>query len=133
MAFARWFGIITGLQFALYGAYCVYDPQLVAKLTAMTASSKALTELTAMYGGMEIGFGLFLIAMALKRQTLEACMLAIVLCCGGLCSTRGLSIVLHGGDDYNTPAVGYESLLFCLGLVGLLMVRKARSGVLATA
>jgi hypothetical protein len=124
MTFARWLGIIVGLQFALYGLYCLYNPHFVPQITGMAVSAAASTEITAMYGGMELGFGLFLIATALKRQTLEACMLAIVLSCGGLCSVRGFSIAFHGGDSYNSPAFGYELTLFGLGLAGLFAVRR---------
>jgi len=124
MKFARWYLIINGLMLALYGAYCIYSPQFVADITAMTASTKALTELRAMYGGAEFTLGLFFIIMASQPRWLEPGLIGLSLFYGGLCSTRALGIAILDGDDYNTPAVIFETTASALAVFAFVRLRK---------
>lgn len=125
MKFARGYMIINGLLLVLYGAYCIYNPQFVADITSMTVSSTALTEIRAMYGGLEFALGVFFVAMALKPRHMEAALIAMAMCFGGLCTTRALGIFLAGGDDYNNYGFAYEFISTFLALFGLIKVRKA--------
>lgn len=124
MTFARWFLILNGLAFLLYGGYCIYNPQLVADLTVMTASTKALTEIRAMYGGLQFALGAFFIAMARQPSRIETAMIAAAACFVGLSSTRLTGILISGGDDYNTPAAVYEGVMAALAIVGVIRLRK---------
>jgi formate/nitrite transporter FocA (FNT family) len=127
MKFARWYLIINGLMLALYGAYCIYSPQFVADITAMTASTKAITEIRAMYGGAEFTLGLFFIVMASQPRYHEPGLIGLALLYGGLCSARALGIAIQGGDDYNTPAVIFETTAAALAVFGLIRLRKPAS------
>lgn len=125
MKFARWYLIINGLMLALYGLYCTYNPQFVADITAMTASTKAITEIRAMYGGLEFTLGLFFIIMGTQPRNFDTALIALALCYGGLSSARALGIAINGGDDYNTPAVIFEATASALAIVALARLRKA--------
>jgi hypothetical protein len=124
MKFARWYLIINGLMLGLYGLYCIYSPQFVADITAMTASTKAITEIRAMYGGLEFTLGLFFIIVGTQPRNFDTGLLALALVYGGLCSARALGIAINGGDDYNTPAVIFETTAAALAIVALVRLRK---------
>jgi len=125
MKFARGYMIINGLMFAGYGIYCLIQPQAVADLTAMTASSTALTEIRAMYGGLQTALGIYLLMMALKPRCMESALVAMCMIYGGLCTARAIGLFLLGGDDYNTPAFAFEFTSTLLSLGALIQVRKA--------
>jgi hypothetical protein len=127
MTYARWYMIINGLMLAGYGIYCLLQPHIVADLTAMTVSSTALTELRAMYGGVQTALGIYFLMMAFKPRCLEGALIGLIMLYGGLCSARALGMLLLGGDDYNTPAFAFEFVDALLGLGALIQVRKARA------
>jgi len=124
MKFARWYLIINGLMLGLYGLYCIYNPQFIADITALTASTKALTELRAMYGGAEFTLGVFFIVMSLQPRHYEPGLIGLALLYGGLCSARWIGIAILGGDDYNTPAVIFETTAAALAAFALVRLRK---------
>src|SRR3972149_52498 len=65
MLFARLILIVTGLAFASYGFACLVSPPLVAQYSGMELPTvSAITEVVAMYGGLQLGVGLLFIVCA---------------------------------------------------------------------
>ncbi len=127
MTFARWYMIINGMMLGLYGVYCIYNPQIVADMTFMTVSPSALTEIRAMYGGLEVALGLFFMVMAFDARRIETALIAMTMCFAGLGSTRVIGILMNGLDPYNTNAIIYESISTVLAVISLIKVRNAIS------
>ena len=70
MTLARWVLIITGISFTGYGLVCAVDPVgVVGRFTGFgLEGDSAVVEALAMYGGLQVGFGLFSLWAAFKPQ-----------------------------------------------------------------
>ncbi|MEH6568351.1 MAG: DUF4345 family protein [Halioglobus sp.] len=100
----------TGVVFASYGAYLCFNPQFLVDLLEIGASIPAKVEVRAMYGGLQLGIGLFLLwgAQRAPIQQQIACA-AMIACFAGLAGGRGVGMLIDGGDSYNLPALIYET------------------------
>jgi hypothetical protein len=102
--------LFGALGFVGFGLAYAIRPARMAALTDLTiASATARADFVATYGGFQIGFGLFLLACALKSGWIEPGLWAMVAALGGFASLRALAVLLHDGR------VG-RSIWFGLGL-----------------
>ncbi len=135
MKFAKAFIAITGLMFALYGAYLIVDPkQLVEIANFSIPENTALTELRAMYGGLQLAMGLFMLTCCRQIRLIGPCLLFMSLAFFCLAATRSLGLLIDPADNgYNLSATIYESLSavialgFYIKLPGLSPESKAAS------
>lgn len=89
---------IFGAGFVAFGLMGLLLPEsLVALIDIELNSVQARTEITAMYGGMQIGIGAFLLMAALNETWIRPAMAAVICMCLGLASARLLGIQLEGG------------------------------------
>ncbi|MGH8529874.1 MAG: DUF4345 domain-containing protein [Nevskiales bacterium] len=95
--FAPWFLLLTGLVFAGIGLMGLYDPTgTVAPMGLTLADLSSRSEMRAVYGGMNLVIGLYLIA-AFRNSARQMTALTIAaLIMGGLALGRLLSMAVEG-------------------------------------
>ena len=102
---------ITGLIFALYGIACIVDPTLPANYAGLGfQNDDARIEVIAMYGGLQTGFGLFLLYAIGSAAHMRSALLATVFLVGALALCRAGAYVLEPGNAavYTTGAIAFE-------------------------
>ncbi|MCU1297042.1 MAG: hypothetical protein JWO91_1320 [Acidobacteriaceae bacterium] len=89
---------ITAAAFAGFGAASFIRPQILTKVGLRAASSTGTAEIRAMYGGMELGFGLFFAIAAMRLNPSREALLAQVCGIGGLAVGRLASLLIDNPD-----------------------------------
>jgi hypothetical protein len=118
---------VSGLIFFAYGVVCLFDPAIPAGYAGFQmAGGDAFVEVSAMYGGLQAGFGLWCLLGAINNDYARASLLSIVFVIGSLAIGRviGLSQGLGDVTSYTYGAIFYESLT---ALLALLSLRAAKS------
>jgi hypothetical protein len=106
----------TGLVFLALGILFLYDATLIAKIFKLPMLAPPMrAELTAMYGGLETGLGLFFLAAAAHARWIRAALAAQIAVFTGLAGGRVVGMMLHG---YNSTLF---MVLLTLELGGLLI------------
>ena len=127
MLLARFVLFATGVIFAVYGAYCLYNPGFLAStlLPGGEPSPALQSELRAMYGGLQLAFGLILLGF-LPKLRLRWGLWILVLTFLGLAAARTVGVVLDGGgsDDYVKSVLIYEWGTLILALLSLLLLPR---------
>lgn len=122
----RSFLIFVALVFIGYGLACIADPVLPARLAGLTISNgDAYAEMSAMYGGLQSGVGLFCLLAAFQRKLESPTLLLLVLGIGLLAAARGLG-ALRSDDlltTYTWGALAFET--FVTGVSATLFLRRA--------
>ena len=125
MRLGRIFLALMGIAFAPYGLFCLVSPQSVAGLTGMVLpNATALTEVRAMYGGLQVGLGLLFIDFAIRKRFVETGLVVLVVMLGSLALARGFGLFIDGFSSYNAFAFGFESVSAILGMVALRQCRQ---------
>ncbi|RZV60097.1 MAG: DUF4345 domain-containing protein, partial [Pseudomonadales bacterium] len=86
----------------------------------------ARIELVAMYGGFEIGLGLFCLMGLVKQEIERPALLAVVLMVGGLGVTRAIAYFVSNQTvtSYTYGALAFELTVTALALAALLITKK---------
>jgi hypothetical protein len=115
----------TGVLFSLYGAYLYMDPQYLIDLLELGESAAARTELRAMYGGLQLGVGIFLLLAAQKDKAFKqfTCIVLIAIF-AGLSTARAAGMIIDGIDNYNLYACIYEAISL---LIAILLYNRLRA------
>jgi hypothetical protein len=122
MTFARIVLGLTGLMFAGYGLACLFVPSLPAGYAGMLLpDATAVTEVVAMYGGLQAAMGGLFLYCTAKTEYLRVGLTAMVILIGGLALSRTFGLLVHGATAYNLGAVAYELTTTMLGVVALRM------------
>jgi hypothetical protein len=112
-----WFVLLfSGIGFLGFGAAYMLWPSRMAALTDLalpTASARA--DFAATYGGLQLGFGVFLLACTRVTAWVEPGLWAAAAALGGIAGVRVLAILLSGGRVRSTIYAGLG--LELLGLV----------------
>jgi uncharacterized membrane protein HdeD (DUF308 family) len=118
MRLARGFLILTGVIILGFGIYCLFDPFILSDATGMGLSNPtALIEVTAMYGGLQISVGLYLLYASLQAERVLPALLVSVFLFAGLAGARSYGLAINAGDNgYNFVAVIYEIVSGLLAL-----------------
>lgn len=127
MRLVRLYLALNGLFLAGYGIYCLINPALLGELTGLViATPAALTEIRAMYGGLELGLGAFFLLSAVLPETTRQGLFCMLLCFGGLALSRAAGLLMDGAtaDGYNTGAVAYEGISAVLALIALRVLQR---------
>jgi hypothetical protein len=111
--------LVTGVVFSGFGLLCLLYPDLLTRLTGI--ASPTLTgqiELQAVYGGLQIGFGVLLLACAILPRWSGAGIWVVVALVGGLALGRGAGVAAYGWESiYTSFSLIYESLTSLTALV----------------
>ena len=114
----------VALIFIGYGIACALDPALPARLAGLSIeSADGYAEMGAMYGGLQVGVGLFCLLGALQQSQRQSTLLLLVLAIGLLAILRAVS-ALRTEDpvgSYTLGALAFESLV---AIISLLLVRR---------
>jgi hypothetical protein len=116
---------ISTVSFVSYGLMCLFSPVLPTDYAGLAMNSgDAFAEVGAMYGGLQIGFGIFCLLGALRKDLYRPALISLVLLVGGLALAR-LYSTLTGVESvgvYTYGAMGYE---FVTALLAALALRKS--------
>ena len=124
MKLARVVLLFTGISFLGYGLYCLLLPNMVGEFSGLDmGNASAITEVHAMYGGLQAGTGVFFLIAGLRRDMFSPALLAMALIMGGLALARSFGLVLHGATVYNQGALTYEALTTVFAVVALVRLR----------
>ena len=116
---------ISSLLFVGYGLACFYDPWIAASNAGLgMEGSSAFAEIGAMYGGLQIGFGLFCLIAVINANYYRAGILALLIVIGFVGITRLISQVV-GSDEWTSYTAGaliYE--LATMVIAGIVFIRE---------
>lgn len=127
MLATRLFLGFSALVWLPYGVFCVFQPSFLAKAAGVIASSAtAVTEIRAMYGGLEAGIGALCLCAVLRPSLVRPALLMLSFICGGLGLTRILGLVLDGSASGYT--FGGLALELPSAAIATLLVRRSGSG-----
>jgi hypothetical protein len=107
---ARIFLAIFGLLSILYGIYCFIDPGFLADFAGVASTSPTgTTELKAMYGGLQTGFGALALFGALRPAHAPTILLATIFQLAGLGSFRLMgALAASDFSTYTTQGIAFE-------------------------
>ncbi len=113
---------IDAALFSIFGLGFIVAPGVLAVwLTGgLPATSDAMTDMRATYGGMGLGVGLSIAFCARQRETIFAGLCGVVLILGAIALARTLGVIVEGGA--NAPVwgmLGLEVLFVSLQCVAL--------------
>ena len=115
---------VSAITFISYGLACFFAPGLPAGYAGLVISNgDAFSEIGAMYGGLQTGFGLFCLIAALKPEHYRSGLLLLVVAIGLLAVGRLYSTLTGTGEVglYTWGAMGYE---FVTAVIAFIALRK---------
>ena len=110
----RAFLALVALIFIGYGVACAVDPTLPARLAGLQITNgDGYAELSAMYGGLQIGVGLFCLAGALRQPLRQPALLLLGIGIGLLAAFRAAGILRSDEivSAYSTGALAFECVV----------------------
>lgn len=120
---------VIGLLLAAYGGWLYLDPGYLIKLLELEAGTPARTELRAMYGGLQLAFGVCLLFAAQGDARTRQLACALVACCfTGLATARVAGMIVEGIDDYNLYACLFEAASAIIAILCYQRLRREQSG-----
>lgn len=114
----------SGLIFAAYGAVCFISPEVPAGYAGLAISSgDGYAEMGAMYGGLQFGFGLYLLLAALRPAYYRPALTLLVMAIGCLAVAR-----LYSAWDTDWMVAGYTwgalAFEFAVAILAAIALRK---------
>ncbi len=121
---AQLFLMLAALLFAGFGLASLFQPERIAGMVGIQPSTTAgRSEIRAVYGGLELGLGAFLVYCALDAQRLELGLLLVVLTYGAAAVGRMIGIALDRPVEGVTRRILVAEVAFAIvGSVLLLAV-----------
>ncbi len=121
---AQLFLMLAALLFAGFGLASLFQPERIAGMVGIRPSTTAgRSEIRAVYGGLELGLGAFLVYCALDAQRLELGLLLVVLTYGAAAVGRMIGIALDRPVEAVTRRILVAEVAFAIvGWVLLLAV-----------
>jgi len=109
MSAARWFSGILGVILVAYGVACMLNPALLMAPVGLTGKAAAQVEIRAMYGGVQIGFGLYCLLAARSAQRTGHALVVIASIFLSIAICRGLGMLLsQTGGAFHSAALCFE-------------------------
>lgn len=109
-----------------YGAYCFLFPETLTEAAGLVASTPtALTELRAMYGGLQMGLGMIALLALLREELVRPALFALATVSIGLFSTRLMGAVIDAGfSEYTNGALAFEFIASAAALTLFLKTER---------
>ncbi len=118
---AQLFLMLAALLFAGFGLASLFQPERIAGMVGIQPSTTAgRSEIRAVYGGLELGLGAFLVYCALDAQRLELGLLLVVLTYGAAAVGRMIGIALDRPVEAVTRRILVAEVAFAI--VGLVLL-----------
>ena len=118
---AQGFLLLQGVTFFGLGVWFLIEPTTLASAIGLAPQSPAgLAELRAVYGGLEIALGIFLVVTGFQTNWSGIGLWLLLSCYGGITAGRIAGILLdHPDDTFTLQLLGFEagSLLITILLV----------------
>lgn len=115
--FARLILVLAALMFAGLGVYLLKEPGKLDEWIGLRATTaESLTELRALYGGLEIGLGLFLLLCALRQPWISAGCACLVFVCGGIAIARVIGFFIDA--SFNNMMLGFLATEIVFAVLG---------------
>jgi len=101
-----------------YGIYCFFVPEVLEEGAGLVARTPtAMTEVRAMYGGLQIAIGGLALAALLRPRLAAGVLLTLAFLTGGLGTTRALGAIVDGAwSAYTLGALGFEFVACALAV-----------------
>lgn len=118
--------VLNGFLYLALGIWCAVSPHRTSQSVGiLPQGQQGMAEFIAVYGGLEVGLGIFLLCGALKASLIVPGFLLLFLIYAGLSTFRLFSILTHGGDLQNGWNFFYfETLMFLLGIALVIKNRQ---------
>lgn len=130
MIFPRFSLGVTGLLFVGLGVAFLIDPHRMADLVGIrTDRARHLIEVRAMYGGFEIGLGLFFLVAIGRTRWIRAALAAQTLGFSGLAGGRLIGLMFDGSDRL---MLGFLAIELAGALMGAVAFRQALVAFMAS-
>ena len=101
----RTFLLVNTLVLISYGLYCLFVPSFLGTAAGIVAQTPTgLTELRAMYGGLQLGAGCLLLAGLLNPSYTVTALRTAVFLFAGLAIARTIGITLDSSMSAYTPS-----------------------------
>lgn len=128
--FGRRLMMACALLFWVFGLLYLLRAQPLLTATGISVDAIGLIDIHAIYGGFQLGFGVFLWWCATKNQTIEAGLMALLFCIGAIVLCRVGSALMLGELGVHRIALAFEIPVLLLTGVAL-HKRRRESGDLA--
>ena len=76
-----------------------------------------LTEVVAMYGGLQLGIGVLFLFAGLRAERVRGGLAVMVVLIGSLALARTFGLLVHGNSPYNLAVLVYESVSALLAFI----------------
>jgi hypothetical protein len=115
---------VSTLTFVSYGLTCLFWPDVPAQYAGLSMTNgDAIAEISAMYGGLQTGLGLFCLLAALNPNFYKTGLVVLVFCIGSLALARLYSTLLIT-DPVSTYTWGAMTYEFATAILATLALRK---------
>ena len=123
---------MAAIGFAPYGIMCLIAPDTATNYAGLTMTNgDAFVEISAMYGGLQAGFGLLCLLGALKTEYAKFSLVAMVFTIGGLVIGRSVGLLLSS-DPVSSYTYGALVFEWTLTLLSALALRQTAAPVTVT-
>jgi hypothetical protein len=109
-----------------YGAYCFFVPETLTEAAGLVASTPtALTEIRAMYGGLQMALGVIALLGLLREDLVRPALFSLATVATGLFSTRLIGAVIDSAfSEYTNGALGFEFIASASAIVLFLKAER---------
>jgi hypothetical protein len=115
---------VSAVTFISYGLICLIAPDVPAQYAGLSMNNgDAIAEISAMYGGLQTGLGLFCLLAALNPNFYKTGLVVLIFCIGSLALARLYSTLLITDpvSAYTWGAMTYE---FATTILATLALRR---------
>ena len=117
-------------SYTILGFTFLYNPSEMARMLGITfVSSGARTDFRAMYGGLEIGFGAFLLICAMRREFVRVGLFASACALVAMATSRSVGLMLDGFNLVQALVVATEWVGGAAATWGAVMATPERDSV----
>lgn len=123
MKLARALIFVSALIFVVVGAGFLFIPRQWAGILEISLpTAMARTDVRATYGGLELGFGIFLILCVVRREWIRPGLWALALTVGGFATGRLVGLVAEG--TINNFMLFFLVLELAVALLAVFLLRR---------
>jgi hypothetical protein len=123
MKLARGLTFASALIFVVVGAgFLLIPKQFGGILEISLPTAMARTDVRATYGGLELGFGIFLLCCAVRREWIRPGLWALALTVGGFATGRLVGFVAEG--TINSFMLFFLGLELAVAMLALFLLRR---------